>query len=362
MNRCQALIMAAVMLLSSLLAGTGRAANVPYALSITPFAGGYLFEGNQPFQDKPVYGLAAGYGLGPQWAIEAVYRAVPESRATDGTSWTAHSFSGDLLYHFLPQQRFVPYAVAGAGLLLLDPDAGEANVDVLVEYGAGFKYYLTDWFALRGDLRHILDITAHDLDRRRDFYNNFAYTAGFTFQIGGVRAAAPVAAEQPVAVAKAAVPAPAPAEIKPAPAPAPPPPPEPTPAPVPAPVPEPAKEAPASWQGETTAEIVGKIMVTGVELGQNTLEIVASGRIREYKAFALSQPSRLVIDINNGVNSLGANRIPVHRAGIAAARFGNYPDYLRVVLDAAQSELPPYRIEETGRGLKVIMTPPGRGK
>ncbi|MCM2360055.1 MAG: outer membrane beta-barrel protein, partial [Geobacteraceae bacterium] len=211
MNRCQTLIMAAVVLLCGLLAGPARAANVPYALSVTPFAGGYLFEGNQHLQDKPVYGLAVGYGFGPHWAFETVFRGVPDSLATDGSrrSLTAYSVSGDLLYHFLPQQRFVPYAVAGAGLLFLDTDKESLNNDALVEYGAGFKYYLCDWFALRGDLRHILDITANDKGNPpRDIYNNFAYTAGFTFQLGGARAAAPVVAEQQAEVAKAAPPAP----------------------------------------------------------------------------------------------------------------------------------------------------------
>ena len=49
-------------------------------------------------------------------------------------------------------------------------------------------------------------------------------------------------------------------------------------------------------------------------------------------------------------------RIPVHKLGIAAVRFGSYPDHLRLVFDAEQGVLLPYRIEETDKGLKIIMS------
>ena len=99
-------------------------------------------------------------------------------------------------------------------------------------------------------------------------------------------------------------------------------------------------------------------MVTGISIDQDALEITATGRGTNYKTFTLSQPSRLVIDINNAVNGLGASRVPVHKFGILAVRFGNHPNFLRIVLDAAQGKLLPYRITETDNGLKVIMSAP----
>jgi len=90
----------------------------------------------------------------------------------------------------------------------------------------------------------------------------------------------------------------------------------------------------------------------------NALVIPATGRIVNYKVFSLSQPSRLVLDMRQTVNGMGTNKISVHKLGIAAVRFGSYPDSLRVVLDAEQTQLFPYRIQETENGLKIIMTPP----
>jgi outer membrane beta-barrel protein len=336
-------------------------------LSITPFAGGYLFEGNQNLRNKPVYGLALGYSLNPNWDFEAVYRWVPDSQYTSGQQQqlTIHGVSGDVLYNFSPERRFVPYVALGVGLLFLDPDNGAVNNDTMVNYGAGFKYYITDYFALRADVRHIFDITVHDTARENSFYNHFAYTAGVTFHIGMSPAAPPpLQAEKPLPVVKSPVPqAPKPALIPPSPQ-----------APKlalipPSPLatnsvlePSPAKEEQAGSRREASAVVPGEIMVTGVEIRHNSLEIITDGRIRNFKSFTLTHPSRLVIDIRDAVNGLGAKKIPVNWSDITAVRFGSYPDHLRVVLDGAKSEVPSYRIEETGNGLKVGLAPPQKKK
>jgi OOP family OmpA-OmpF porin len=65
------LVLAAVLAVASA-PGTSRAAVRPYALTLSPFAGGYVFEGNQRLKDSPVYGLAVGYNFGERWGIEGV--------------------------------------------------------------------------------------------------------------------------------------------------------------------------------------------------------------------------------------------------------------------------------------------------
>jgi hypothetical protein len=35
----------------------------PYALTVSPFAGAYVFEGNQNLDNRAVYGLAIGYNF-----------------------------------------------------------------------------------------------------------------------------------------------------------------------------------------------------------------------------------------------------------------------------------------------------------
>ena len=356
MRKYQVLFMA-VLFLCGLQPSVALAANLPYSLSVTPFAGGYVFEGNQHLTNKPIYGLAAGYNFGEHWAIEAVYRGAPDSHTTSGvqTAWSAHSVSTDILYHFFPEQRFVPYAAAGGGLMLLVPRHGHTYKDGIVDYGVGFKYFLTDYVALRADVRHIFDITMGDAVRR-SFYNNLAYTGGVTFQLGGVKPAARVVEEQKP-VKEVESPRPAPEVVKPVPAPEP----EPAVAPTEAPVPAPVQEAPLTLtaeKGELAAAPAAAILLTGITIDKDSLEIVTTKHIGAYKTFTLSQPSRLVIDVDGAANGLGVKRIPVHRFGISAVRFGNHTDFLRIVLEASQGRLLPYRIEETGKGLKVIMTSP----
>ena len=362
MKRCQAAVVAAVLLMGMLLSGAARAANIPYSLSITPFAGGYVFEGNQHMTNRAVYGVAIGYNLSEHWGLEATYSAVPDaittnSNQTGGTpgvekKLTVHEVRGDVLYHFRPGQRLVLYIAAGAGWIFIVPQKGSTDDDVLINYGAGLKYFLTDRIALRADVRHIFDITYHDTVRPRDFYNNFAYTAGVTFQIGGIKPVVQsVEAQQPVKEVEA--PRPAPEPVKPAPVP--------EPVAAPALEPAPANEEPLSVtaeKGVSAAVPAGTILLTGITIDKNSLEIVTTKHIGAYKTYTLSQPSRLVIDVAGAANGLGVKRIPVHRFGITAVRFGDHPDFLRIVLDASQGKLLPYRIEETAKGLKIIMTNP----
>jgi hypothetical protein len=152
---------------------------------------------------------------------------------------------------------------------------------------------------------------------------------------------------------------PAPEETKPVPPPAP----EPAVAPTEPPVPAPAPETPLTLTAEkpevaAAAAPAGTIILTGITIDKDSLEIVTTKHIGAYKIFTLSQPSRLVIDVEGAANGLGVKRIPMHRFGITTVRFGDHPGFLRIVLDAARGKLLPYRIEETSKGLKVIMTNP----
>lgn len=189
MKRLQLLAVFAAFFSSILLAGGSDAAIRPSAFSLTPFAGGYLFEGNQGIKkDGPTYGLALGYNLGERWGVEGVASFVDgEVAAGTEESVDVYGLRLDLLYHFRPDKDFVPYLAAGLGGLSLDTQ-GDSDEDGLFNYGLGCKYFVTESVALRADVRHILDINLSDRNRERDFFNNLAYTAGLTFQFGGSKA------------------------------------------------------------------------------------------------------------------------------------------------------------------------------
>jgi OmpA-OmpF porin, OOP family len=174
------------------------------AFSVSPFIGGYTFDGVQHLQTSPVYGLRLGYDLTKNWGIEAV----ADYAATEGTlndrSINSLSYRLDVLYNFMPDGPLVPYlAVGGGGITYGHGGEGleisNRTTDATANVGGGIKYFLTDSIALRGDVRQLFVLE----DPNSPKYN-WEYSAGVTFLFGGKSAPAPVA------VAPAPVPVPVP--------------------------------------------------------------------------------------------------------------------------------------------------------
>jgi OOP family OmpA-OmpF porin len=178
-----------LLLFFGILPARSFAANKASAISFSPLAGGYVFAGNQNLKNAPVYGLGIAYNFSEKWAGEGIFTYTPTE--TDYSSGGNHDedvygLRADLLYQFRPGKKLVPYLAAGLGFFFLSSHHSDTDNDVLVDYGAGLKYFLTSDIALRADVRHILDINSWDVSGTPDIYNNLSYTAGMTFQYGGV--------------------------------------------------------------------------------------------------------------------------------------------------------------------------------
>lgn len=201
------------------------------AFSISPFVGGYTFDGEQHLKTAPVFGLRLGYDLTKNWEVEAV----ADYLATEGThndrSVNALSYRLDVLYNFLPDGPLVPYLAVGGGGITYGHgreglEVSDRTTDATINAGGGIKYFVTDSVALRADARQLFVLESPDKPKY-----NWEYTAGLTFLFGDKAAPAPV---------KAPAPAPAPAPkpvVEPVPVQ------KPVPAPVVAPVPPPAPSA-----------------------------------------------------------------------------------------------------------------------
>lgn len=179
-----------------------QAGNRPYALTISPMAGGYLFEGSQTFKDRPFFSLSVGYNFTDRWAAEGVLGYL-ETVTIDQPEQDVHAYTAriDLLYHFRPQRRLVPYLAAGLGGISYDNRSdNSSNEDFLLGYGLGLKYFVSERIALRADVRHLLNFLDNDSTKSQDTY--LAYTAGLLFQLGGQRPSrpAPVKVEIPATV------------------------------------------------------------------------------------------------------------------------------------------------------------------
>ena len=149
--------------------------------SVTPFMGGYTFEGNQDLRSTPIYGLRGGYNFTKNWGVEGIISYMsPEYKSYAGNpDAKLYTFAIEGLYHFMPDSRFVPFLAVGTGGIKFDEPTGlEDRERFMVDYGVGLKYFLTDCLALRGDVRHVI-IPLHDN------YSNLLYSFGIHYTFGG---------------------------------------------------------------------------------------------------------------------------------------------------------------------------------
>jgi len=174
----QLLILLAGLLLIS--ATSVSAANLKGAYSVTPLIGGYSYDGKQHLDTNLVYGLRAGYNLTKSIGVEALFDYVHNTDSTIGRfkGLSMQRYGGEALYHFFPDDAFVPYVAAGYAGLNFDGDAKKKTVGAF-DYGIGAKYFFNDRFALRGDVRHVM----YSYDRT---YHNLEYTLGAHIPFGGI--------------------------------------------------------------------------------------------------------------------------------------------------------------------------------
>jgi OOP family OmpA-OmpF porin len=181
----KALLLAVIGLIAS--ATVVLAANKEGQFSLSPVIGGYTFDDRQHLDTNPVYGLRAGYNFTKHLGIEALFDYVNTESRTNNKDISVFRYGGEFLYHFFPDNAFVPYVAAGFGGLRFNSNAVDSKNIGVFDYGIGAKYFITDSFALRADVRHLIT-TAHAR-------HNVEYTIGAYIPFGGVdKVAKPVEA------------------------------------------------------------------------------------------------------------------------------------------------------------------------
>lgn len=176
-----------------LVASTAFAGVQQGQFSLSPVVGGYTYEGQQHLGTNLVFGGRAGYNITKQLGIEGLFDYVNPELTGGKKDITMYRYGGELLYHFMPDNNFVPYIAAGfAGLKFNGANAASKNTYGAADYGVGAKYFLHDNFALRADVRHIMYNLSETVT------HNIEYTVGAHIPFGG---AAP--AVKPIEVAPA---------------------------------------------------------------------------------------------------------------------------------------------------------------
>ncbi len=167
------------------LATPGYAENREGATTLSPFVGGYLLDHDQREQNRPVFGLRAGYNFTQHLGAEAMFGySLTETKQQYGSREAdLYRYGVDFIYHFMPENNLVPFVALGGGgtnFNIPNTPSAKSHYAGLVDYGVGVKYFVAPDVALRGDVRHVLLV--HDTGS-----NNLEYSVGLTFQFGGVR-------------------------------------------------------------------------------------------------------------------------------------------------------------------------------
>lgn len=184
----------------------GMADNHEGSYSLSPFVGGYTFDSKQRMETSPTFGLRYGYNFSDRVGAEAMFGYVlAESKDPSYPETDAYSYGIDVLYHFNPTGKLVPFVAGGLGGTMLNrPAPGLSDPsDWLYNVGGGIKYFINDTVALRGDIRDVMIPT--------DSVGNWVYTVGVTFLLG--EEPKQVAAK-PVECPVCAAPAPLPVQAK----------------------------------------------------------------------------------------------------------------------------------------------------
>jgi len=173
------------------LASLAFAAPAAYNYEVTPTIGGVQPEGNLDLKRQLTYGLRFGinldntifdqFELGYDRSDNVDYKA----GRTDSTDF--NRYYGNLVKEFKVTPETALYALVGVGYEDLSNEQLENRDSMFAQYGGGVKYWVTDSFALKAEVRHAIKFHGGD--------NELFYTLGFTIPFG--EKSAPVAAAKP---------------------------------------------------------------------------------------------------------------------------------------------------------------------
>jgi OOP family OmpA-OmpF porin len=155
-------------------------------LSLTPMISGYFFDGSEQLDPIQSYGLKVGYdnignSIADSLGLEGTLNYFTTKSKTDGSDATGYLFRLDITYPFIVGTKWMPFLAIGAGGITIDSVSNNTDIKPLFNYGAGLKYFIEDYLALRFDARHL--IVYNNASTR----NNFEAGIGVSYYFGKER-------------------------------------------------------------------------------------------------------------------------------------------------------------------------------
>jgi OmpA-OmpF porin, OOP family len=173
-------------------AGTVYAGEREGAYTLSPFVGGYTFDGAQRLETRPVVGLRMGYDFTKNFGLEGTFSYVP-TRFTKYVAGTVSVITYRLegVYNFMPERTVVPYLTIGGGGATLEMPAHDVithphNHSPTVNAGGGIKWFLNEDLAFRADYHQNFFMDTSDANNKvRNCLLNYEYSVGLQILFGG---------------------------------------------------------------------------------------------------------------------------------------------------------------------------------
>lgn len=154
-------------------------------VTVSPMAGGFVFDSERGLKNSPAYSLGLGLNFNQHWSVEGTADYVETEFDGSDTKWNFYSGRIGILYHFTPIDNLTPYLLVGAGVFRFNADDNGQ-----LTYGLGTKLAISENVDLRLEARGAVEL---DMDKEdlHDTYNHFAFGAGFVFKFGQLTASSP---------------------------------------------------------------------------------------------------------------------------------------------------------------------------
>jgi len=107
--------------------------------------------------------------------------------------------------------------------------------------------------------------------------------------------------------------------------------------------------------GKAESVVVPLRTLTAVSVKDDSIVLVIDGGAGEFKTFRLNKPERFVIDLYGVKSALAQRILSINSLGVSSARFGVYPDKVRIVFDTMNGTFPEATATETSEGVKIVL-------
>ena len=132
MNYIKTFIAVVIILLLSIPNKNILAQIKPGTFTVAPHIGWYVFDGDQDTSHAPVHGMGIGYNYNKHLGVEGTFDYILTDAKPSDDDIRVYMYRLDGLYHFMPDQEFVPYISGGIGALTLNEKNSGSDTNALL--------------------------------------------------------------------------------------------------------------------------------------------------------------------------------------------------------------------------------------